>query len=210
MPKTVPLHLYVFIFFLSPCRTEHHDGHAWRSRYIHVHELQGSHGMFSKHSQGFLLGENVLNLLKFSERVSKHADIISLTFWKVLTKFHTRGYLKIKVSHDEIAGNVLSWLGNWLKDQKHPEPTPLVTNSTCLQLSTRENWPFSEWGGKIGWRGHQMLHSSVLFSMFGKRAFTVKFFSELKSQVRRRTTWEDLRRIHVNKEVTDEPACWQR
>lgn len=74
----------------------------------------------------------MLNVLKFSERVSKHADIISLTFRKALTKFHTRGYLKIKMSHDEIVGNVLSWVGNWLRDQKHPEPTLLVTNSICL------------------------------------------------------------------------------
>lgn len=50
----------------------------------------------------------MLNLLKFSEGVNKHADIISLTFQKSLTKFHTRGYLKINMSHDEIVGRVLS------------------------------------------------------------------------------------------------------
>lgn len=82
----------------------------------------------------------MLNLLKFSERVNKHADIISLTFQKALTKFHTRGYLKIKMSHDEIVGNVLSWLGNWLRDLKQPESTLLVMNSICLLPSAPGKW----------------------------------------------------------------------
>jgi hypothetical protein len=83
------------------------------------------------------LGDDVLNLLEFSQGVNKHVDIISLTFQKALTNFHTRGYLKIKMSHDEIVGNVLSWLGNWLRDRKQPKPTLLVTNSICSE--SKEN-----------------------------------------------------------------------
>lgn len=76
----------------------------------------------------------------FIEGINKHVDIISLNFRKALTKFHTRGYLKIQMSHDEIVGNVLSWLRNWLRDRKQPEPTLLVTNSICLQASTQRKW----------------------------------------------------------------------
>lgn len=87
----------------------------------------------------------MLNLLEFSERVNKHADIIFLTFQKALTKFHSRGYLKINMSHDEIVGNVLSWLGNWLKDRKQPEPTILSNEFHMFKIfPPKENETFSK------------------------------------------------------------------
>lgn len=58
----------------------------------------------------------------------------------VLTNVHTRGYLKIKMSHDEIVGNVLSWLGSWLRDRKQPKPTLLITHSVCSQPSARRKY----------------------------------------------------------------------
>ena len=77
--------------------------------------------------------EGMCLIYQNSPRGSKACGHNFFNLLKVLTKFHTRGYLKIKMSHDESVGNVLSWLGNWLRERKQPEPTTLlVTNSICL------------------------------------------------------------------------------
>ena len=139
----------------------------------------------------------------------KHADIISLTFWKILTKFHTRGYLKIKMSHDESVGNVLSWLGNWLRERKQPEPTNSSSNEFHMFTTSCPKRMDPSLNGGLVWQGAQNGAWLVFFSIFWKREFTVTFFSEAQCQVQRGKTLEDLDRIHVIKEMTDESECWQ-
>lgn len=129
-----------------------------------------------------------------------------------MTNFHTRGYLKIKMSHDEIVGNVLSWLGSWLGDRKQPKPTLLVTHSICSQPPAWRK--YRKYGsflnGKVI-RGRPPKDSQIGFycHVLKERSYNPICPQNAKLRETLRLAWDIFGRIHVIKEVTDEPEHWQ-
>lgn len=98
------------------------------------------------------------------------------------------------MSHDEIVGNVLSWLGNWLRDRKQPEPTLLVTNSVCLQASTQRKWALL-WMGRCLEGPQKRCTGKFCLVYFERESLLWHFFlrSRMSSQKRinLRRPWED-------------------
>ncbi|CAM5136333.1 unnamed protein product [Eretmochelys imbricata] len=79
---------------------------------------------WGKSQHGFCTGKSCLtNLLEFFEGVNKHVDkgdpvdIVYLNFQEAFDKVPHQRLLN-KVSSHGIRGEVLSWIGNWLKDRK--------------------------------------------------------------------------------------------
>lgn len=102
-----------------------------------------------------------------------------------MTSFHTRGYLKIRMSHDEIVGNVLSWLGSWLRNRKQPKPTLLVTNSICSQPSACRKYG-SFVNGKVMWGRPQKILSLVFITIFWKKILQSNLLQNAKLRKRPR------------------------
>lgn len=106
------------------------------------------------------------------------------------------------MSHDEIVGSVLSWLGNWREHWEQPKAAVLVTKSTCSFLGWQEVL-----------RGDpQVGHGSVLWDMLWKTVYAeIVVRSSLPSpEGASRGDFERTHvRTHVAKRVTDEAECWQ-
>lgn len=99
------------------------------------------------------------------------------------------------MSHDEIVGNVLSWLGSWLEDRKQPKPTLLVTHSVCSQPSARRKYS-SFLDGKVIW-GDPSKDTQIRFLLPCFEREILQFNLPPECQVKRdleiglRCRWED-------------------